>query len=717
MRKKLINSIVIILCYIVLCARVQVYAEDNEFIPVKKIVSIVYDDSGSMMYDNKWAEANYSIQAFAGLLNSQDEIYITFMSDYESGAKRYTLDDPQKTAEQIRDEDNEFGYTPMESVKVAMDQLKAVQESDGTTQYWLVVLTDGDMQPGSLKYKNISEMLNDYKGTKMDNGSTVNIVYMAIGTDAASVKPDAKNGLMSFDAGEDVVPTLSEISNIVSGRLRFDDKNIRKIDGHTYELETKLPLYAISVFSQSSEAEVNDVSAETKMHIDRNVKLRYPEARIDAETDESLIGNVCMIDNDGKVMPPGKYTVTFSEDVDPAKTVFMYQMAIDMDVVVERNGTKIEDYTKLNPGDKVDVILVPVNPETGEEIDESLLPDDISWKISYQAGGNVIKENDSNKLKDVELSEGDGEFHCTMQIPGYAPTLKIIDFTIEGMPEYGIEVEQPDDLKYSRSSLKIDGSDDGSAVKFYITRDGERLSKEEAKAAGLEVADIKADNSKEKGLFKVFGIFHAGARLELNDDGSYTLYPSNLLKPAVFITPGEYEVTVQVKRDASVQAVGKYSLYASLRDVPGLFQAIIILLVVLYILYVIFLKTKFNNQTVFYEKYEAGFGRTGVQNHGLSDATELRKFSPAVFLPIPVKKSFYGIILYPNRDGGVYFKRSQAEKAYKYHGASGGNPLTTYSSINSRIRKANHEGEPDKVILDAYYFCNETDGLHQLKIQ
>ena len=45
----------------------------------RKIVSVVYDDSGSMDGD-KWAYANYAMQSFCGMLNSDDQLFITYMS-------------------------------------------------------------------------------------------------------------------------------------------------------------------------------------------------------------------------------------------------------------------------------------------------------------------------------------------------------------------------------------------------------------------------------------------------------------------------------------------------------------------------------------------------------------------------------------------------------------------------------------------------------------
>ena len=48
---------------------------------IKKVVSIVYDDSGSMKKKNEdWAYASYSLQNFMGLLNYQDELSVVKMS-------------------------------------------------------------------------------------------------------------------------------------------------------------------------------------------------------------------------------------------------------------------------------------------------------------------------------------------------------------------------------------------------------------------------------------------------------------------------------------------------------------------------------------------------------------------------------------------------------------------------------------------------------------
>ena len=69
-------------------------------------------------------------------------------------------------------------------MKVAIDKLESINGSNESTQYWLVVFTDGEMS-GSVEgvpAGDINRLLNDkYKGKTMPNGSKVYITYMGIG--------------------------------------------------------------------------------------------------------------------------------------------------------------------------------------------------------------------------------------------------------------------------------------------------------------------------------------------------------------------------------------------------------------------------------------------------------------------------------------------------------------------------------------------------------
>ena len=79
-RKK--TSLIFATLFFVLFSLLTVIPQQTQAAEVqtnKKIISIVYDDSGSMSMDGekKWAYANYAMQTFAALLNGQDELYLT----------------------------------------------------------------------------------------------------------------------------------------------------------------------------------------------------------------------------------------------------------------------------------------------------------------------------------------------------------------------------------------------------------------------------------------------------------------------------------------------------------------------------------------------------------------------------------------------------------------------------------------------------------------
>ena len=89
--------------------------ESSNSLSPKKVVAILYDDSGSMRvdqhknYKDKWFYANYAFQIFTGLFNSDDEILLTFMSKPNqviksngSGLLKDFSADRQKTVDAIR---------------------------------------------------------------------------------------------------------------------------------------------------------------------------------------------------------------------------------------------------------------------------------------------------------------------------------------------------------------------------------------------------------------------------------------------------------------------------------------------------------------------------------------------------------------------------------------------------------------------------------------
>ena len=72
-------SLLLVAVITLLTVSVMAVSVSAESLYIRKIVSVVYDDSTSMKA-SKWSNANYAMQSFCGMLNSEDQLYITYMS-------------------------------------------------------------------------------------------------------------------------------------------------------------------------------------------------------------------------------------------------------------------------------------------------------------------------------------------------------------------------------------------------------------------------------------------------------------------------------------------------------------------------------------------------------------------------------------------------------------------------------------------------------------
>lgn len=674
----------------------EVCAADSEVSAAKKIISVVYDDSGSMYDENSsWSAANYAMQAFAALLNEKDEMYITYMSDvgYETeGAVDIDLHNVDSAVKWIREGEKvgHSGGTPMRSVQIAMDKLKSIQEDDPNTQFWLVILTDGAMSPDINGYSDLQQLLNDYTGTTMSNGSQVYINYMGIGSAAVNIQGDSAKGLDSVQAGTDIVSALSDIANRISGRMEFTSNQMSQADARTLKIHSDIPLYTISVFSQSSNAQVTGISSETDMTVERNIPLKYPEVDTDT-SDTSLFGNATLITNGDKVIPSGDYVITFSEDISLENLVVMYQPAIEMKAEIKKGGIVVDDSHTLRDGEVIDIEIIPTDPESGDPIPDSSLPEGITWKVGYSVDGQETDSAEGKILTGAEVGEGENQITCTMQIPEYVPRVQTISFTPVTAPEYGIEVIQPDDSVYNRGNLGIDGSKGGS-VTFWITGDGERLSKEETQGLSLEPGDVHLDSSGVQGILNKIGFMNATPGIKQNDDGSYTLYPKSSFLPVFFLKNGNYTIAVELEGEPAegqdVSTQGCYSLQGNPSDWLGLVPIIILLLIIIYLIYIFCFKAKFEGQTLYIDVF-APAGSMGEGKKLSPQCTQviLKKYGGDLFLPKSAcTRLVDGIRIIADGSGGAYIKKNTV-LAYDAYGNSGANPEEFYEDIASGLKQ------------------------------
>ena len=235
-----------------------------ESLYIRKIVSVVYDDSTSMIGD-KENYANYAMQAFCGMLNSEDRLFITYMNDdltapgYEPQEVDLSAGGIQGSVDAIRGHDS-VGQTPFASVEVAFEKLKSVEEANENTQFWLVIITDGEFQD---RNESFDDTFRRYVATEMKNGSRPQITFLGIG-DVSMPSADEENGIYTYsaDSAADITDAMFSMADRISGRTRLAEGSIEQTAADTIRVSSTIPLLNIVLFTQGTEGKVLQAQTE-----------------------------------------------------------------------------------------------------------------------------------------------------------------------------------------------------------------------------------------------------------------------------------------------------------------------------------------------------------------------------------------------------------------------------------------------------------------------
>jgi hypothetical protein len=488
---------------------------------IKKVVSVVFDDSGSMNdASKKWVYANYAMQTFAGLLNSQDELYITWMSEYWEAKKFDMSKDVQGSIDNIRSH-FQGGGTPKESIDTATNQLKVSGDTNPNTQYWLVVITDGAIYPinnqnANLSESDLSNLFTSFTSEKMPNGSNPQVSYFSIGSSAVKVKEDAKKSLYTYSASnsDEIMDVMSQIADKVSGRIRVPADKMTFVDDKTVKFTSDLPMLNIAVLAQKTSAKVESaVGADANLTLVQSAKLLYPKAQSQLPTDESLKGGTFLFTNGAFNTPAGTYTFTFTEPINKDSVVIMYEPAIEIRMKVYLKGTnqEVTNIKDLFAGDEVDVVCKIYESGTDKEVDPSLLSDSVTYNVSYLEGGAIKQEvtDSSLRISGIKLNDTDSELKAAIEIPGFIPMVTSFSFHPQPPVRYTMMVDTPK----GNTLIRTDLHKNEKGFVFTIFGDGIQLAK--AEAENLNVHFTMKDPFGNK----------LDLEQTLNADGTYTCIP------------------------------------------------------------------------------------------------------------------------------------------------------------------------------------------------
>ena len=336
------------------CLSFEVFADEKSDTTIKKVVSIVYDDSGSMNNSNEdWAYASYSLQNLIGLMNTNDELGVVKMSKpFET--IEFNLKDNDERKSDIKSIYNwsSNGGTPFVSVDSAVSWLKTKKANYSDSQnveYWLIVITDGSF--GSGYPTNMKSYLDGIK--KSMGNSKYEGVLVAIGNGVPygfknDWKKVADNHLITAANSNSIVDAMSEVAGLILGQGGQSANIVPTVstDGMSITFETSLPLHKFIIFEQNQNSGVKDILGN---EINGNVVADFSTNKPGSGKVSSRIIHCEAVDGD--YFPTGKITVNFDSKIDVSNSKFkiLAMPAVNVSLkLVDKTGNLITDINDVS---------------------------------------------------------------------------------------------------------------------------------------------------------------------------------------------------------------------------------------------------------------------------------------------------------------------------------------------------------------------------------
>ena len=529
-----------------------------ESLYIRKIVSVVYDDSGSMNNSSKAAYASYAMQAFCGMLNSEDQLYITYMRDSkQNGFVPQKVDlsagGIQASVDSIRNH-HISGGTPYSAVEKAYNHLASVQDTNPNTQYWLVVITDGAFDEGYDK-NALNQKFRNYANSTMPNGTNPQVTFLGIGK---VTKPDAdpNKGIYTYSASDakGIIGAMSDMADRISGRTRLQKESIRQLDDRTIQVSSTIPLLNIAAFSQGSEAKLTRAAYDTgsSIPISRKVSMHHPGFG-------DLQGGAFLVGDSQNVIGAGTYTLTFDQPVNLDNVIVLFEPALEMRMSITLNGKEIKSTSELNEameGDKLSISCKIYEMGTDKVVDPNLMPPGTKFEIAVSEDGQTVDKITGQQmaLKDYVLKNLETQITAAVLIDGFNP----IDFSVKFTPTkyvpkivYSIVPSFGSDIKSIKFNQIANNKD--LTVCFTVLADGVAITDPEAVKALNPV--ITTSSEGDKGM------------VTYTSDGKIVFTPNEAVDRSS--GAGSYQVTVTCTIDDGTAASEVYTvLLATYEVVP-----------------------------------------------------------------------------------------------------------------------------------------------------
>ncbi len=429
--KRLLSCLLILAC---LCSALliasAVAADDTgagatQTYTKKKVVSVLYDTSGSMQEEHRYNYARYASQTLMAMLGTGDKLVITPMhvgrttvdqGNYKTASLWVDLSDPEGREDAIEDAltDSLFvnvpsgGDTPASTIEWAVQQLvdegmKTLDETDADamsdTEYFLVIMTDGQLD----NKKNSSEVAAlAEKYAKPSEYASYQCIYLGFSSGAVDLGGtdfDSKNGNVTTykaTSAADVISSMQDIANQISGRYSISASAYTR-SGNTVTVNLDgiaFGLRSVSMLLQNSNATLLSAKYGTES-LSVTQKCGF--------AGDSVInvkgGSSAVLKRQGTDLnfAGGTLTLTFDSftDEDLAGLSILLEPALTITPSVTYKGQEIDSAyinAHLVKGDEITVGYTVIEEGSGKPISVDTIPGETVAEVSYNGKTYAVGE-------------------------------------------------------------------------------------------------------------------------------------------------------------------------------------------------------------------------------------------------------------------------------------------------------------------------------------
>ena len=343
-------------------------------------IAVVFDNSGSMYFNEAWCRAKYAIEIFASMPNYENgdrlRIYPMWpvVTDGSTPSSGGSIDPVEITGQSDIDKIyNMYTVKPSETPFAPVTEAYEDLKNSSADEKWLIVLTDGEFnQDARDEFEDVD--LQARLGELASND--INVQYLGVGK-AATLKSDEGKFFYALNSSDtSLKEDLVNICNVIFRRSPLPDN---ALNGEKLTLD--ISMNNIIVFVQGENAKIgslkNDDGKEIEVTLDSGL-LRYSEIGAGGEkyknapVDTSLAGQVKTF----AACDKGEYTLDYSG----ADTIqIFYEPNVDLRVVVtDDEGEELDmSKSKISAGEYT-MNYSFVDNVTGEDVTNSSLMGDVN---------------------------------------------------------------------------------------------------------------------------------------------------------------------------------------------------------------------------------------------------------------------------------------------------------------------------------------------------